>query len=296
MFNFGSRLSDRSRGLILAVSGSTLVSAETPLVRAGDTDAWTFAYIVSLWSALVLGSVSFYTLRSGLLDSLKEFKLLIITSGLLTAISTITIILAVTYTEIANVVVLLATAPFIASLCARLILKEAISRRMVIAILVSFLGVLLVFGNSIGLGSYRGELLSLTAVTSFSLNLTSWRKYPELPRVVVLTTGSIFTFLISISFADPLTPNTRVLLVSLALGVVFSPLARLCSSTSTRYIPVSYVGLCVPVETVLAPIWAWIFFNENVQPSTILGGLIILAAIVFGLTSPRGQVTDSLSA
>ena len=296
MFNFGSRLSDRSRGLILAVSGSTLVSAETPLVRAGDTDAWTFAYIVSLWSALVLGSVSFYTLRSGLLDSLKEFKLLIITSGLLTAISTITIILAVTYTQIANVVVLLATAPFIASLCAGLILKETISKRMLIAILVSFLGVLLVFGKSISLGSYRGELLSLIAVISFSLNLTLWRRFPELPRVIVLTTGSIFTFLISISFADPLTPNTRVLLVSLALGVVFSPLARLCSSTSTRYIPVSYVGLCVPVETVLAPIWAWIFFNENVQPSTILGGLIILAAIVFGLTSPRGQVTDSLSA
>jgi drug/metabolite transporter (DMT)-like permease len=59
----------------------------------------------------------------------------------------------------------------------------------------------------------------------------------------------------------------------LALGMVMF-------TTGARMIPAAEAALLSTLETILGPIWVWIIFAENPGERTILGGLVVLAALV----------------
>jgi len=40
------------------------------------------------------------------------------------------------------------------------------------------------------------------------------------------------------------------------------------------------VGLLMLLETIFAPIWVWLFFNEIPPASVLVGGIIIISAVV----------------
>ena len=40
------------------------------------------------------------------------------------------------------------------------------------------------------------------------------------------------------------------------------------------------VGLLMLMESIFAPIWVWLFYNEIPPASVLIGGIIILSAVV----------------
>ena len=49
-------------------------------------------------------------------------------------------------------------------------------------------------------------------------------------------------------------------------------------TAGTRYVPVAEVGLLSLLETVLAPIWAWLGAGEVPSTLTLVGGTVVLLA------------------
>ena len=72
-------------------------------------------------------------------------------------------------------------------------------------------------------------------------------------------------------------------------GAVTGPAGRVSLATSTRYLPAAEVSLFVPVETVAAITWAWLAFEEVPSGPTVVGGLVVLAAVFHG-TRPSGNL------
>jgi len=48
-----------------------------------------------------------------------------------------------------------------------------------------------------------------------------------------------------------------------------------------RVVPAPESSLLILTEVVLAPLWVWIFVGEQASPTTLLGGAIILMAVVW---------------
>ena len=65
------------------------------------------------------------------------------------------------------------------------------------------------------------------------------------------------------------------------MGLFTAPFGRVLSMVATRYITAAEVSMTLMVETVLAPIWAFIFFSEVPALTSILGGSLILVTIAF---------------
>ncbi len=57
-------------------------------------------------------------------------------------------------------------------------------------------------------------------------------------------------------------------------------LPAICLAAAPRFIPAPQVAIFYLLETVLAPIWVWIAFGEKIETATLIGGAIVLAAIV----------------
>jgi drug/metabolite transporter (DMT)-like permease len=51
-------------------------------------------------------------------------------------------------------------------------------------------------------------------------------------------------------------------------------------TVATRHLAAADVGLIGLLETILGPLWVWIVFTEQPSDATLLGGAIILTALV----------------
>ena len=63
-------------------------------------------------------------------------------------------------------------------------------------------------------------------------------------------------------------------------GLMMIPLAYWCLATGPRFLSAPEVGMFYLLETVLAPIWVWIIFTERPSNQTLVGGSILIAALL----------------
>ena len=209
-----------------------------------------------------------------------------LSAGLQTA-STLLFILGVKATTVANVVVILAAAPAVAAATAFVVLGERTGRRVWFAIATTFVGIMIVVGDSFGTGRITGDLYALGAVASFAANLTLWRRHLELRRTLAIGLAGWLLAATAFVPADVAAPDTRDLALLVGLGAVIGPIARISLGTATRHLPAAEVSLFVPVETVAATAGAWIFFAEDPPAATMVGGAIVIGAVVLGLAGRR---------
>ncbi len=63
-------------------------------------------------------------------------------------------------------------------------------------------------------------------------------------------------------------------------GAVIMPLAFFCLATGPRYITGPEVAMFYLLETVLAPVWMWLIFYETPSRKSLIGGVILIVALV----------------
>ena len=282
-------VSGRRLGLLLAATGMFLVSTDSLLIRIADVDGWTIAFMGALWSTPLMWSIAARSLGRDLATQLRRFRGPLLLTGVLGATSSTAFITAVTLTEVANVVAIIAAAPIFAAVVSRIVLGERTSSRTWRSIALTISGIIVIVGGSLAGGGISGDLLALVAIGGFSVNLTIWRRYPELPRTLVVAMTALCTLLVTAIPSDPFSIDRTTLLATLAMGGFFGPLARFCMATATRHAPAAEVSLMTPVETVCASLWVWLWFEEVPPTPTFVGGAIVLAAVAYGVTGPAGE-------
>ncbi len=284
----------RQRGWALAALGMLLVSTDSFFVRLADVDGWTMAFLVSILSFPLQLALQRLLDGGDPLARFRESPRGLATVGLLSGISQVCFVTAVTRTDVANVVVIVASSPIMAAVVGRVFFGERTSRRTWVAILITVVGVVIVVSSSIGEPNLTGDLLAMVAVLAFSINMNVWRRYKSQSRFVGLAIAAFVTISITVWFADPFGHGATVYLAAVGMGLVFNPLGRLCHTSAPRYAPASEVALFTPVETLAATAWAWIAFSEQPPAQTFIGGAVILGGLLYGTTrrrepAPAGQ-------
>jgi drug/metabolite transporter (DMT)-like permease len=280
-------IDDRRRGWALAAFGMLMVSTDSLFIRAADVDAWTIAFIFGLASTVALLVVAMITTAEPLRVAARRAPLPLAAVAVTASISQIAFTGAVTHTAVSNVVVIVASTPVFAAVLARVVLRERTERRVVIAIVGVLAGIALVVSGSLGEPTLDGDFLALVAILLFSLSVVIWRRHPELNRPLALAASSATMALVTAPLASVGSASAQVYVAALAMGLVFNPIGRLSYSSAPKYAPAAEVALFTPVETVAATAWAWIFFAERPSISTVLGGVVVLAAVVYGTVGGR---------
>ena len=286
--------SGRRLGLLLAFSGMFLVSTDSLLIRVAERDSevdgWTIAFMVGLFSTPVTWSIAIRALGRAVVPTVVSWKRTLLLTGILGAVGTTSFLTAVTLTAASNVVAIIAAAPIFSAVLARMTLRERTSGRTWRAIGATVVGVTVIVGGSMAAGGGGGDLLALVAIIVFSVNLVIWRRYPDLPRTLVVAATATATALATAIPADTSLLDRRALVATLLMGGFFGPTARLCMSTATRHAMAAEVSLFTPVETIAASLWVWMWFDEVPPTPTFIGGTIVVVAVLYGLTGPAAEV------
>lgn len=286
--------SGRPLGLLLAFTGMFLVSTDALLVRVAERDSevdgWTIACMVGLFSSPVAWSLAVRNIGRDLGHELVRWRRPLLVTGLLGTVGTTSFLIALTLTATSNVVAIIASGPIFAAALARIALRERTSMRTWRAIGLTLIGIVVIVGGSMTSGGITGDLIALLAIMVFAVNLVLWRKYPDLPRTLVVAVTATCTFLLTAVPADTNLLDRRALLATLAMGGFFGPIARLCMSTATRHARPAEVSLFTPVETVAASLWVWLWFDEIPATPTFIGGAVVMASVLYGVTGPAREV------
>ena len=200
----------------------------------------------------------------------------------LMALSSGAFLIALNHTSVANVLFMQALSPIIAAALGHL-LGEPVSKRTWIAMAIAVAGVTIMVG---GPGRPNGIGLALSLVMSFSfagtIVLTRHRRDVSMAPATCLS--QVIVFVVAAPFASTaaIGPKDAVLLVLLGIGQI--GLGLIFLTIGGRLIPAAEVALITLLEIVLGPLWVWIFLSEHPGVATVIGGAIVLGAVLFQTT------------
>jgi len=190
-------------------------------------------------------------------------------------------IASLTRTSVANTNVLMSVSPFLAALAGRLILKEPVPPRTWLAMSIAFGGIVVMFAGSLDAGRLAGNLLALGVSCCFAAQVTLLRRFHAtvdmLPQVLV---AGVISLVIAGLLAPPFAATARDLAVLAIMGAVQLGIGCLLATAASRRLAATELGLLALLEPILGPVWVWVLMSENPGPATLLGGAIVLGAVL----------------
>ena len=183
-------------------------------------------------------------------------------------------------TTVANVVFIISTQTIFLAIFGYLFLKEKISLKGFIAIFLALIGMIIMVGNSNNQGTLLGNIISFAIPINFTILVMIIRKYPELDMIPAIFYSGIFSGIYGLFLSSSLTFSMNDIIMGFLLGVPQLAFGFICLTIGTKTTQAVTVGLLMLLETIFAPIWVWIFLNEVPPSSVLIGGLIIILAVV----------------
>ena len=185
---------------------------------------------------------------------------------------------ALNHASVARVLFILAVAPVLAALLARVTLGEPITRRTTLAMALALAGVAVMLGAP-SEGSLAGDGLAFLGARLRGDD----RDHPLASRRVdgaghLPLPGDPRRRLHSLRHARRDRRRRRHLVATLGIGQIGLGFALL--TVGARLIPAAQVGLITLLEVVLGPLWVWLALDEQPSTLTLVGGAIVIAAIV----------------
>jgi drug/metabolite transporter (DMT)-like permease len=200
-----------------------------------------------------------------------------------TAIASGSFIVALNHATVANVLFMQAAAPIAAALLAWIALGESITGRALLAMVVALLGVALMVGGP-GSGGVFGVGASLVMTLAFAATLvvTRHRREVSMAPAICVSQALVVLAVVPLTHPSTVTAHDLTFLVLLGVGQVGLGLAFL--TVGARLIPAAEVALITLLEIVLGPLWVWIVLAERPALIVIVGGVVVLLAVVLQTT------------
>jgi drug/metabolite transporter (DMT)-like permease len=200
-----------------------------------------------------------------------------------TAIASGSFIVALNHATVANVLFMQAAAPIFAALLAWIALGESVTGHALVAMGVALLGVALMVGGP-GSGGVLGVGVSLVMTLAFAATIviTRHRREVSMAPAICLSQALVVVAVAPLAHPSTVTAHDLAFLVLLGAGQVGLGLAFL--TVGARLIPAAGVALITLLEIVLGPLWVWIVLGERPALIAIIGGVVVMFAVVLQTT------------
>ena len=176
-----------------------------------------------------------------------------------------------------------ATAPVWSALLAGLLYGEHTGRATWLTIVCVLSGIgIAVTGNgdaTLNSGAVFGALCGLGVALMLALNFVTLRHNPAVPILPVIGTGAYLAGATGWVVTGPAQMADGTLWAILITGLVILPLAFFSLSYASRHTAAANVSLLLLLETVLGPLWVWVFLAEPPTMRMIVGGAIVVGSL-----------------
>jgi drug/metabolite transporter (DMT)-like permease len=281
MLRVMQHLSDHAKGLIITFAGVLVLTPDALLIRLIGVDHWTIAFWRGVLMFLGLLLAISIAERGKPLRAFHAIGLAGLVAGAFYGVNSVLFVYAITHTKVANVLVILAASPLFAAMMSGLFLREFVRPVTWAAILSALLGIVLVFWDGLGEGTFEGDFAALCVAFTLAGTFTIMRRSKHVSMVPATALGGIVSALITVAFAAPATIFVDPLdtFYMALLGFVVIPIAFGLITLGPRYLPAPEVGLIMLLETVLGPLWVWMVIGEAPRPLAVVGGAIVIATL-----------------
>jgi len=185
------------------------------------------------------------------------------------------------------VLVIDATIPFLTAGIAWLLIGEREDRITLCATLIALAGVAVMARPAVTQGRILGDLLALAMAVLMSTAMVLVRGKREVSMLPAVALSAFLCALIVAPFAHPFDVGASDLALLALFGMSQFGLGLLLLALGTPLVSATRGALLGVLQTPLGTLWVWLAFAETPVPATLLGGVIVLAAVVGDVMLPR---------
>ena len=284
--------SPAGRGAVLVLFAAVVWSVGSLIVRLIGADPWTINAWRGFFSSSFLLLAVQVMYRGGLLGQWRRIGWpgAAITACL--SLSSTCFIVALSLTSVANTMILMSIGPFVAALLGWLLVRERVGLRTWLTMVLALVGTVVMVSGSYAMGTLAGDLLAIVCATGFATATVLMRRHPDVSMAAAAALAPALTCLVALPMAAPLTVGAGGLGLLVLFGLSHA-LGFLLFTAGARLIPAAETSILMMLEVVLGPLWVWLALGENPGAASLIGGALIVGALlvraVVERTSPVGR-------
>ena len=274
-----NNLNDQQKGSLLAFIAVMFITPDSLFIRLSNVDTWGLVFY--------RGIIPFFTVFFGMLIiyKLNFFKILfnsgyhgIIYVGTF-SVTNITFVVSIQNTDVANTLVMIATAPMLSAILGAIFLKESPDRKTWISILITFLAIIYIFSDSLKIGNFFGDILGLITALGLAIGAVTIRSAKSKNLVPAAVVGKLLVATFALFFIESFVLADDDLIIVPLMCILCVAIPFVLVTIAPRFIPAAEVNLFFLLETIIGPIWVWLIIKEQPSFETLQGGIIIILTI-----------------
>ena len=284
-------------GPLLIFFGALSLSFGGLIVKSFEgATLWQILFWRSLFFSLTVLTFLIITYKSKVLKSFYDSGLPGFIGGLILSIGFCGYVFAMYNTTVANTNFIISLQILFLAIFGFFFLKEKINLITLISIILAMSGVLLMVGNSLSPGELSGNLAAFTMPITFAVLIMIVRKFPSVDMVPAQFVAGISSCLIGLSLSQTIMISPHDIFLGFLAGFFQIGFGFIFITIGARTTPSAMVGIIMLSESVLGPIWAFLFVNEIPSLYGLIGGAIILFAVLLQfytlLKKPKAIVSN----
>ena len=268
-------------GYILLLFGGFCLSWGGFIIRSfEEATVWQILLLRSIFFMIALMIFLIATYKKNTIKIIKDAGFPAVLGGLVMSLSFIAFVVSMSITTVANVVFIISTQTMFLAIFGYFYLKEKVSFISFFSIVLAMGGITIMVGDSLSTGSFFGNIVALAIPINFSILVMIIRKNKNLDMVPAIFYSGVFSIIYGLILSESFIFTSHDILMGFFLGVPQLAFGFICITIGSRTTPSATIGLLMLTETLFAPVWVLLFLNEIPPLSVLIGGCVIITAII----------------
>ena len=268
-------------GPFLVFLGAVSLSFGGLIVKSFEgSTLWQILFWRSVFFILVISIFLFISYKKTVFSALYKSGLPGLVGGIILSVGFASYVFAMYETTVANANFIIQTQTLFLAIFGYFFLKETISKLTLFCICLAISGILLMLGTSISPGQMTGNLVAFIMPISFAVLILIVRKFPEVDMIPLQLVAGIFAMIIGLLLSPKIMVSPKDIFLGFLAGFFQVGFGFIFITIGARSTPAAFVGIIMLTEAVLGPLWAWMFANENPPLTVLIGGSIVITAVV----------------
>ena len=268
-------------GPFLVFLGAVSLSFGGLIVKSFEgSTLWQILFWRSFFFIIVISIFLLISYKKTVFSALYKSGLPGLVGGVILSIGFASYVFAMYETTVANANFIIQTQTLFLAIFGYVFLKEKISKLTFTCIVIAVFGILLMLGGSVSPGQMTGNLVAFIMPISFAILILIVRKFPEVDMIPLQLVAGIFATLIGLAMSPTIIISSNDIFLGFLAGFFQVGFGFIFITIGARSTPSAFVGIIMLTEAVLGPLWAWLFVNENPPISVLIGGSIVISAVI----------------
>ena len=268
-------------GPLLIFLGAFCLSFGGLIVKSFEgATLWQILFWRQLFFVILVSIFLLFTYKKKIFVALYESGLPGFIGGIILGCGFSAYVFAMYKTTVANTNFIIQTQAIFLAIFGYLFLKEKISKLTLLSIILAITGIILMVGNSLSPGQLSGNLVAFIMPISFAVLIIIVRKYPKVDMVPLQLFAGIVAMLIGYFVSTKINISSHDILLAFIAGFFQVGLGFIFITIGAKKTLSAMVGILMMTEAVFGPFWAWMFLEETPQFIALIGGSIIIIAVL----------------